>query len=247
MKITAITYFDGDLPLIGKLFFPDSMQEKLPAIILFSAFEGLGKFTENYAKNIAEHGYVVFAADMYGKGESANTFQDCQRLYAPFPNDRELVRLRALLAYQTLLEQKNINPDKIGTMGFCFGGMCALELVRSGANLRAGVFAHAELAASTLPTAAIKASLLVLQGYEDPQVPPTRLQPFAEEMKTACVDDWSVVFFSNTKHSFTDPATGTYDADKERAVGRAYNPLAARRTFRYALDFFEEKLHSQGE
>ncbi|NNM60492.1 MAG: prolyl oligopeptidase family serine peptidase [Legionellales bacterium] len=246
MEVTAITYFDGEQPLIGKLFRPDSERDQLPAVILFHAFEGIGEFTENYAKRIAEQGYVVLAADMYGNGETADTIEGCFKLITPFLNNRELVRRRALLAYETLLKQKNIHLDKIGAMGFCFGGMCMLELARSGAKLTAGVSAHGELAASTLPTHPINASLLVLHGYEDPQVPPTRLQAFAEEMKKANVADWMVVFFSHAKHSFTDPASGTYNPQKEQEMGRAYDPVAARRTFKYAIDFFEEKLQIRG-
>jgi dienelactone hydrolase len=242
MKIDVIEYFDGSQKLIGKLVSDETKKGKQPAVILFHAFEGLGDFTLNYAKEIAKHGFIVFAADTYGNGETASDLDGCCKLYAPFAQDRELVRRRAVVAYKTLLKNPDVDVNKIGAMGFCYGGMCMLELMRSGENLRAGVGAHSALAKSNLPTHPIKANILMLQGYDDPQVPPSLLQNFGDEMDNADVRDWSVVFFGHTKHSFTDPATGTYDPVKEKEVGREYNEISAKRAFRYAMDFFKEQL-----
>ncbi|MFN7096489.1 MAG: dienelactone hydrolase family protein [Gammaproteobacteria bacterium] len=242
MKVEAVEYVDGSQKLIGKLVRDETKTGKQPTIILFHAFEGLAEFTINYAKNIAAKGFIVFAPDMYGNGETARDFDGCCKLYMPFTQDRELARRRAVLAYTTILKNPDVDANKIGAMGFCFGGMCMLELARSGENMRAGVGAHSILAKSTLPTHAIKASMLMLQGYQDPQVPPTELKAFAQEMDEADVDDWSIMFFGHAKHSFTDPATGSYDAVKEKEVGREYNEIAAKRTFQYAMDFFKEKL-----
>lgn len=242
MKIDTVEYFDGEQKLVGKLFYDEKNNGKQPAVILFHAFEGLSEFTLNYAKNIAAEGFVVLAADMYGNGETAKTIEGCMKLLTPFLQDRALVRHRAILAYKTLAKHSAVDVGKIGAMGFCFGGMCMLELARSGENLRAGVGAHSVLAKSNLPTHTIKANILLLQGYKDPQVPPSSLEGFAQEMDAADVADWSCVFFGHAQHSFTDPATGTYDPAKEPGMGRVYNEVAAKRTFQYAIDFFAEQL-----
>lgn len=242
MKVENIEYVDDTHKLIGKLIKDETKKNKQPAVILFHAFEGLSPFALEYAKKIAEHGFIVLAADMYGNGETAKTIEGCFKLIGPFLQDRELVRRRAVLAYKTLIKQDLVDTNSIGAMGFCFGGMCTLELVRSGENLQAAVGAHSFLAKSNLPTHSINASVLLLQGFNDPQVPPTQLESFSHEMDTAGVQDWSCVFFGHAKHSFTDPATGTFDPAKEREMGREYNEVAAKRTFQYAVDFFTEKL-----
>ena len=179
---------------------------------------------------------------MYGDGKTADTIEGCMSLLTPFLQDRQLVRHRAKLAFQALTKQANVDSKSIGAMGFCFGGMCMLELARSGENLRAGVAAHGIVAKSALPTETIKADILMLQGYKDPQVPPTQVQAFAEEMDAAGVQDWSFVFFGHAKHSYTDPATGTFNPVKEKEMGREYNETAAHRAFEYAVNFFKEKL-----
>lgn len=242
MKYETIEYIDDKQKLIGELIYDETQKNSQPAVIVFHAFEGRGSFTVEYAKKIAAKGYVVFVADMYGNADVANTLDDCFKLISPLLSDRGTVRRRAVLAFETLAKQKNINKNKIGAVGFCFGGMCVLELARSGANLQAGISMHGVLAKSTLVTHPIKGNLLILHGYRDPQVPPTALQSFAQEMEDVDMQDWIFTFFGNARHSFTDPKTGTYDAKKEKDMGREYNKIAAEHSFQYAIDFFREHL-----
>jgi dienelactone hydrolase len=242
MNNKTVEYFDGQQQLIGQLFFNEEYGERQPAIILFPAFEGRSQFALDYASQLAEQGYVVLAADMYGDARTANTIDGCFNLITPFLQDRSLVRRRAQLAYEALLQQDNVDKTKVGAIGFCFGGMCVLELARSGVDLQAGVTMHGVLAKSNLPTHPIKSKLLILHGYQDPQVPPEQLQPFTEEMENAGVTDWTFTFFSHAKHSFTDPLTGTFDPQREKEMGRAYHSVVAERAFRYTVDFFAEHL-----
>jgi dienelactone hydrolase len=243
MKTQTVNYFDGTQKLQGTLFYDDSKQTPQPAVLLYHAFEGAGSFTLDYGKRIAQQGYTVFVADMYGDGQTSMTIEGCFALITPFLQDRALVRRRAVLAFETLLQQPNIDPTKIGALGFCFGGMCVLELARSGAALHSGITCHGVFAKSDLPTHPIKASLLLLHGYEDPQVPPTTLAPLAEELNAAGVKDWMFVFFGHGKHSFTDPKTGTFHAEKEKDMGREYNETIANRAYDYLSAFLKEQLH----
>jgi len=241
MQTRTIEYFAGEQKLIASLFFKPSTQPQ-PAILVFPAFEGLSQFALDYAKRLAEQGYVTFAVDMYGDGSTATTLDGCYALIQPFLQDRNRVRDRAKLALQILAQQPEVDPKRIGAIGFCFGGMCVLELVRSGSELHTGISVHGVLAKSNLPTADIKSRLLILHGYQDPQVPPSQLQEFAKEMTEAKAKDWTFTYFSHAKHSFTDPLTGSFDSIKEAQIGREYNRLAAERSFRYAVDFFHETL-----
>ncbi len=240
MNNTIIEYFDGTQKLIGELIFDNQLKTKKTAIIIFPAFEGRGDFTLDYAKRLASHGFITFIADMYGDGKGGKTIEDCMALITPFLHDRDLVRRRAVLAYESFRKQIPENENKIGAMGFCFGGMCVLELARSGANLHAGVSLHGVLGKSNLLTHPIKSKLLILHGFADPQSPPDALQKFSEEMQEANVNDWTFVLFGKAKHSFTDPKTGSFDPVKEKAMGREYNKIAALRSFNYCLNFFKE-------
>ncbi|MBS0351803.1 MAG: dienelactone hydrolase family protein [Proteobacteria bacterium] len=161
-------------------------------------------------------------------------------LVTPFLKNRALVRKRALLAFDHLRKHPLVDKSKIGAIGFCFGGMCVMELARSGEDLAAAVTMHGVLEKSELPTHSIKSKLLILHGYQDPQSPPDALKKFADEMEQAEGPDWVFTNFGHAKHSFSEPRAGKVDPERERKMGRAYNRFAAEQGFRYALDFFNQ-------
>ncbi|MCW5588255.1 MAG: dienelactone hydrolase family protein [Legionellales bacterium] len=233
MKTQLITYYDHQQALHGHLF---TVVNPKSTIILFPAFEGPSEFALNYAKHLCEYHFNVFVADIYGKGKTATTLEGCFELVTPFLNDRNLVRQRANLAVEQVA-QLHLNTP-IDAMGFCFGGMCALEAARSGKNIRRLAGLHSALAKSQLPTHPITSKILIVNGYRDPQVPPENLQAFAQEMQEANNQDWTFVFFGNGKHSYTDPKTGTFNPTKEHEMGREYNRELADQSFRYVIDFF---------
>jgi len=243
MQQQTINYYDGDQQLTGALYYDDNVEGPLPGIIVFHAFEGRGEFALEYCEWLAQDGYAAFAADMFGEAHVAQTLDECMELISPFLEDRNLARRRAKLAHDVMAEKQIVNDKHIGSIGFCFGGMCAMELARAGSSVQATVSAHGLLAQSeALETQPIQSSILVLHGYKDPQVPPDNLQRFAEEMEQAGVQDWTFMFFGNAQHAFTDPRTGSFDTQKEQEIGRVYDKTAAERTYRYALDFFQENL-----
>jgi dienelactone hydrolase len=233
----TIRYQDGNAELVGTFFSEGDAPR--PTILVFPAFEGLSKFVFDYAKRLLPLGFNCFIADMYGDAIEETTIMGCFEQITPFLQDRSLVRRRAELAYHTASHLTQVDKHKIGAIGFCFGGMCVLELARSGVDLKAGVSAHGVLgAAENLTSQPVKGELLILHGYQDPQVPPTVLNDFAKEMAGLGNNNWTFTFFGGAKHAFTDPATGSMDPEKEQEMGREYNQYAAEKTFSNAVDFF---------
>lgn len=241
MKTETIKYYDGEQLLVGEFIYPTNWDQKpLATVILFHAIEGRGDFVVDYAKKIADKGFITFVADMYGNGEATDSLKRGFELITPFLQDRNLVRRRALVAFDTVIKNPHVDKSKVSAIGFCFGGMCVLEVARSGANLYSGITLHGVLGKSDLPTHDIKSKLLILHGYRDPQVPPENLNLFANEIDAAKTKDWTFVFFGHAQHSYTDPKTGTFDPVKEKEMGRAYDPLAAKRAFNYVIEFLTE-------
>lgn len=244
MKEEVIQYRDGDVNFFCKLFH-DKNRVSEQTIMFFPAFEGLRPFIFDYAKSVAAQGYTTFVVDMYGEAIQANSLDECLSYLKPFYSNRELARHRASLAFEKVRNLPMVKGNKIGAMGFCFGGLCVLELARAGHPLMAGVSAHGNLAKSNLPTHPIKTKLLILHGYQDPMLPPTAFSDFVEEMNTAGCLDWTFVAFGDAKHSFTDPKTGSFDRQRETSMGRVYNAYAAKSAYRYALDFFDLTLRAK--
>jgi dienelactone hydrolase len=130
-----------------------------------------------------------------------------------------------------------VDKTRIAAVGYCFGGAGALELARSGANLKAVAVFHADL---TSPTPAddknIKARVLALHGADDPIVPAPEREKFAKEMSDAHVD-WQLDLYGGAVHCFTDAEAGN-----DLSHGCAYNAEAERHSWLAMRELFHETL-----
>nr|WP_320412054.1 dienelactone hydrolase family protein [Candidatus Neptunochlamydia vexilliferae] len=99
--------------------------------------------------------------------------------------------------------KKELNPKQMGAIGLCFGGLCALDLARSGADLQGVVSIHGLLNPPNYPSKP-RAKILALHGHDDPVVPPDQVLAFEKEMSEAGAD-WQVHVYGGTMHAFTVP------------------------------------------
>lgn len=204
-----------------------------PALVMAPNWMGIGEVAERVAKEVAEQGYVVLIADLYGQGVRPSNAEEAGAAMMPLKNDRDELRKRMHEALAQLLGQSKalLAPGKAGAFGFCFGGCCALELARSGADLKATVSFHGTLDTPRPEDASrIKGSVLVLHGASDPLVPAEQLPAFEAEMNAAKVD-WQLLSYGGAVHSFTDPTANVpgkmqYDRrTSERAFRSMHNLL----------------------
>lgn len=231
-----IDYRDGDTTCKGLLAYDDSRAGPLPAILISHAWVGRDAAFDNRARELARHGYAAFALDMYGGGRCGENPEANMALMAPFVGDRALLAQRVNAALKAVADLPQVDARRIGAMGFCFGGMCVLDLARSGANVRGVVSLHGLLKApANVPAGKIVAKVLVLHGHDDPLAPVDDVVKFEQEM-TAAGADWQLHAYGNTVHGFMDP-----QADNA-ALGMMYNATAERRATASLLSFFEEVL-----
>jgi len=234
IEARAVEYRDGETVLRGFLATP-SAKGQLPGVLIVHQWKGLGEFERNKAKDLAALGYVALAVDIYGKGVRPKTPQEAGAQSGKYKGERALYRQRLLAGLRRLKEEKAVDPERIGAIGFCFGGTGVLELARSGANVAGVVSFHGGLDSPTPEDARqIKGKVLVLHGANDPLVPDTQLLAFMKEMRDAKVD-WQLVAYGGAVHAFTDPGAVKY---KSQAVG--YHPKSDRRSWLAMRNFFEE-------
>lgn len=235
--IQTIAYHQDSTALEGKLVAPATANVRLPGIVLFPDWMGMSPQATAYAKRVAEWGYAVFVADIYGKGAQPKSSDEASKLSGAFKGNVLLLRQRAAAALVTLKLQPGVDTENVGALGFCFGGMGALELARSGASLKGIVSVHGNLS-TPLPKDAgnIRGKVLVLQGAEDHFATPAQAQAFMDEMRHAGLD-WQVMFYGGAVHAFTNPGAGS---DPRKGV--AYDAKADRRAFSLMKDFFMEAL-----
>lgn len=236
-----IRYVIDDQEFTGQLFYPPSSRRKHPLILVAPAWRGLDQFAKDKAQQITDLGYLGFAIDVYGQGKEVNTDEEAAALMMPLFKDRALLQKRVKAAFETIRYHPAVESSKIGGIGFCFGGLAIIELLRSGVDIRGVVSFHAVLGnkmgdqqAQTISIAQdIKGSLLMLQGFDDPLVSNEDVLAIEKEMTKANVD-WQFYMYGHAAHAFTNPEAN--DPNK----GLIFNPEANRRSWQAMCDFFQE-------
>lgn len=236
MREQLIEYRDGDALLEGLSCHDESRPGPLPAVMISHAWGGRDEFVERKARRLAWNGFATFALDMYGKGKRGRNAQENQGLMGPFMQDRSLLARRIKAALATVKDLPHVDARRVAAMGFCFGGLCVLDLARSGADVRGVVAFHGLLKPTQLPTPArIPAKILMLHGYDDPYAPPEDVLAIAQEFTRAGAD-WQLHAYGNTVHSFT------HHEANDRSAGTAYDNAADRRSWQALVQFLDEVL-----
>ncbi len=223
-----VDYRDGDVHLQAYVAWDAAAEGQRPGVMISHAWAGRSDFENGKAEEMAKLGYVGCALDLYGKGVLGNSTEENSALMQPFLDDREMLQGRLQIALNVLKDLEEVDASRVAAIGFCLGGLCVLDLARTGADL-SGVVSFHGLFGSPGNTAGnkIKAKVLALHGWDDPMATPDQVVSLAEEL-TSMGADWQIHGYGNTMHAFTnpnanDPGFGTvYSADADR---RSWNAL----------------------
>ena len=232
----TVNYLDGGTLLQAFFAYDDSFEERRPAVLISHAWGGRDEFVNNKAKQLAELGYVAFALDMYGQGILGKSPEENAVLMQPFIDDRQLLqkRINAALYAVTLLPW--VDDSRIAAIGFCFGGLCVLDLARMGADVKGVVSFHGLLyTPENSEKKPVKAKVLALHGHDDPMATADQLKAFTTEMTDLNVD-WQLHSYGNTVHAFTNPMANNPE------MGTVYNETADKRSWQSMKNFLEEVL-----
>jgi dienelactone hydrolase len=236
MPTQFIDYLQGGTALRGFLAAPEDSGKKYSGILIAHDWMGVGEYVQMRAAQLAEMGYVAFAADIYGADAQPKSMQEAAQTAGLYKENQHLTRQRIQAALDVLREQPDVDPNRIAAIGYCFGGMVVLELARSGADIAGVVVFHGSLDTPTPDGARnIRAKVLALQGGDDPHVPITQTEAFMDEMRRAGVD-WQLTLYGGAVHAFTNPEAGN---DPSR--GAAYNKDADRRSW-IAMEIFLDEI-----
>jgi len=242
IKTETVEYKEGNTTLEGVLVYDDSIASKRPGILIAHQWKGLTEYERKRAEMLAQLGYVAFAADIYGKGIRPADPKGASEMAGKYKTDRGLLRRRVQAGLDQLRKSHGVDPQKIGAIGYCFGGTTVLELARSGANVAGVVSFHGALATPTPDDAKnIKGKVLACHGADDPFVPAAEVSGFEEEMRKAKVD-WELIAYGNSVHSFTD-----WNAGNDNSKGAAYNEKADKRSWEAMKEFFNELFGKRGK
>jgi len=172
----------------------------------------------------------VFAEDIFGKGVVPKDVPEMTKQIAIYNNDRPLMRARAQAGFDVLKAQPMVDPAKLASVGYCFGGTVGIELIETGAPLLGFVSVHGSFNKFT-PEAAknIKGRVLILHGAEDPVAPMEEVNSVISQLRAAKVD-FELNLYSGTTHGFTRPQSPSEvraDDQYKVAMGRFFKDVLA--------------------
>ena len=231
---TRLVEYDCDGVLLEGYLAWDDSATSAPAVAVSHTWAGRGEFEQGKARELAGLGYVGFAIDMYGKGVLGTTTEENTALMTPLLEDRSLLQRRINRAIEVLREQPEVDPSRVAAMGYCFGGLCVLDLARSGSDVLGVVSLHGLFnPPGDSASQPISARILCLHGYDDPMAQPDSLLALATELSAAGAD-WQVHAYGNTLHAFTNPAAN------DPGMGTMYSEHADRRSWQSLQNFLTE-------
>lgn len=237
----AVPYEQGGVKLEGFLAYDDQKTAagKLPGVLVIPEWWGLTDYPKHRAEQLAQLGYVAFAADMYGAGVTTTDAKKAGELAGQFYG-KPIMAERARAGLDQLLATGLVDPKRVAAIGYCFGGATAQALAWSGAPLAGIVSFHGSL----IPPPADVASkthvkILMCQGALDPMVKPADMEKFKEALDHAKLD-YEYIIYSGAKHAFTNP--GADELAKKNGLQQAleYNAAADRHSWQHMRDFFAE-------
>lgn len=231
MTVDVTSRFEGEE--LASPWFPAC--KGAPAVLILPTVMGVTDLERDVAARINALGYAAMVGDLFGtatRGQSrGQMFGHLQRL----KDDRAALLRRLQALHATLLDQAEVDAGKVAVIGFCFGGLCALDLARSGAEMAAAASFHGLFDPPGLPPQPIKARVAAYHGWADPLVPPEAVAALASELTEAGCD-WQIHAYGHTGHGFTNPAaTGA-------TAGIAYNATAAKRSWESLAILLDEAL-----
>ena len=234
MAGTKVAYTAEGIEFVGTLFEPAGAGPA-PGVLVAHESPGVAEHTLNAARRLAELGFVALATDYQGGGQIVTDRDEMMRRFQWFMADPSHIRARMGAALEALKAQPRVDAARLAAVGYCYGGAAALELARSGADLKAVVGYHSTLTTARPDDAAnIRGKVLVHIGADDPAVPAEQCTAFREEMTKGCVD-WRLILYGRTSHSFTNP-----EADSWGMPGFAFHEANNTRAWRALDDLFDE-------
>jgi len=213
----------------------DETGRVLPTVIIIPTVMGVQPLELGFAEKLVGLGYHAVVADLFGRRFTPGV--DKEAAFAAMGElraDRAGLRHRLLAILEEVRKREHVDKQRVAVIGYCFGGQCALDVARSGADV-AGVAAfHGLFDPCGLPPQPIKAKVAAYHGWDDPMVPPEAVVALGNELTEAGAD-WQIHAYGHVGHGFTNP-----NAHQMGIAGVFYHEAAERRSWASLVNFLGE-------
>ena len=196
-----------------------------PAVLILPTVMGVSDLEGEFADRLNALGYHAMIGDVFGTASRGAPREKMFAELGRLKGDRAALLRRIQALYQSLIAQDGVDPAKVAVIGYCFGGLCALDLARAGTPLAAIASFHGLFDPPGLPPQPIPGRVVAYHGWDDPMVLPGAVTALAKKLTEAGAD-WQIHAYDQVGHGFTNPHAG-----KMGVAGVAYNALAANRSW----------------
>lgn len=224
-----VNYRSGEEIVSGYLARPKG-EGPFPAIVVIHEWWGLVDWIKENARQFAERGYVALAVDLY-RGKIADTPELAHELSRGLPNDRALRDLKAAVSY--LRQQKFVNSNRIGVIGWCMGGGYALQLALN-EDVTACVVCYGRLVTNAEELKTLKGAILGIFGDQDRGIPLEVVRAFEKALQAVGVP-YVIRVYEGVGHAFMNPNNK-----------RGYNEPVAQKAWREIFAFLDKHLKGMG-
>lgn len=203
-----------------------SPSDKAPLVLLIHDWDGLTDYEIKRSDMLAEMGYAVFAADLFGAGVRPTKMEDKRQHTGELYKNRDKMRSLLNAALKTA-QSKGADTSNAVVMGYCFGGAAVLELARSGADMKGFVTFHGGLSTPDgQDYSKTKGKLLILHGSADTAITLQDFAKLAEELETQGVPN-EMITYGGAPHAFTVFGEERYREDADRKSWQRFTEFLA--------------------
>lgn len=238
IKTTA----DYGMELISYIALPESAtnDNSVPGILVAPEWWGVVEHPREVTERLAKAGFAAVAMDVYGEGKLTTDAAQANEWMTQMLNDQDKLMGRCRAILDDFADQLPVDGNRLGVVGYCFGGKIALDMAREGMPVKAVATFHGNFSPKQpAEKDTFNAKVLVAHGRDDSMVSMDDVESFKAEMDNAGVS-YSVDVYDNAKHGFTNP-----NADKraeENGVDLGYNEKAATESWDKMIDFMNKNL-----
>jgi dienelactone hydrolase len=218
----------------GMLAIDGRKSGKRPVVLVSHAWAGRTDYELEAAQKLAALGYAGFCIDLYGKGVVGASAEENQKLMNPLLENRAGLQARLLKALEIAKALPEADGERAAAMGYCFGGLCVLDLARTGADLKGVASFHGLFSPpGNTKGKKIRARIVAYHGFDDPMATPDQMTALGRELSEAGAD-WQIHAYGGVMHAFTNKAAN------DPSFGTVYDARADRRSWASLTDFLTE-------
>ncbi len=234
----VISFQDEGKVFEAKVYLPKAFKDRVPLIVIIHEWWGRTDYIMMRSEMLTQEGFATLPVDLFGNNLTASTPSEAQNLSIPFYKNPELGTTKLEKFIEEAKKNPHVDPSRIYVIGYCFGGTQALNLARSGAQVKGVVSFHGGLLDIGKFSSEIKARVLALNGLSDPMVPAKERSAFEKEMKMKKVD-YKIVNYKGATHAFTNPKAT--EIGKSYHLPVAYNSQADKSSWQELLTFLRRE------